>query len=457
MSALQQYINLYNQNADTICAHSPQPLNALRQRALQALSGASLPRKGQEDYEATDLEAVFAPDYGLNINRVDFSGNPAETFRCDVPNMSTCMYFVYNDMFHPSSTARLSQSGIVVESFSEAAVNHPQLLRDYYGTVAPCDKPEVALNTLLAQDGILVYIPDNVVAKKPIQIVNVFNASMPLMAVRRLLVIVGENAQARLLSCDHTQPNGIKYLSSQVIEIIAKPNATFDYYDLEESSADTSRVSSLYVNQQQGSNVLVDGITLLNGYTRNNYRFDVNGSHAETHLLGMTIAGGTQHVDNHTFIAHNAPSCKSNEMFKYVLNDNAIGAFSGKILVQPDCPKIDAYQGNRNLCASPTAKMYTKPQLEIYTDDVQCSHGATVGQLDQEALFYMRTRGISEPVAQNLLMQAFMSDVIDAVRLDVLKDRLHHLVEKRFQGSLASCNACHSEHGCNSTLNNKTI
>lgn len=456
MSALQQYINLYTQNADAISAGSPQPLNAMRQAALKALADASLPHKGDEDYEATDIDAAFAPDYGLNINRVDFAGNPAESFRCDVPNMSTCMYFVYNDMFHPGATARIGTSGIVVESFREAAVNHPDLLRRHYGTVAPCSKPEVALNTLLAQDGILIYIPDNVVAPKPIQLVNIFNASMPLMAVRRLLIIVGENAQAKFLSCDHTQTKGIKYLNSQVIEIIAKPNSTFDYYDLEESSADTTRVSSLYVNQQQGSNVLIDGITLLNGLTRNDYRFEVNGSHAETHLLGMTIAGGTQHVDNHTFISHNAPSCKSNEMFKYVLNENAVGAFAGKILVQPGCPKIDAYQGNRNLCASPTAKMYTKPQLEIYTDDVKCSHGSTVGQLDQEAMFYMRTRGISEPVAENLLMQAFMADVIDAVRLDVLKDRLHHLVEKRFQGSLASCNACHADGNCNAAIG-KTI
>ena len=159
-------------------------------------------------------------------------------------------------------------------------------------------------------------------------------------------------------------------------------------------------------------------------------------------FAAVAIASGEQHVDNHTLINHNAPRCQSNEMFKYVLNDNSIGAFAGKILVKPDCPKIDAYQGNRNIVASPAARMYTKPQLEIYTDDVKCSHGATVGQLDQDALFYMQTRGISLPVAQKLLMQAFMSDVIDGVRLDTLRDRLRHLVEMRLSGDALICETC---------------
>jgi Fe-S cluster assembly protein SufD len=156
----------------------------------------------------------------------------------------------------------------------------------------------------------------------------------------------------------------------------------------------------------------------------------------------MTIASGEQHVDSHTFISHNAPRCHSNEMFKYVLNDKAVGAFAGKILVKPNCPRVEAYQGNRNLCGAPTAKMYTKPQLEIYTDDVMCSHGSAVGQLDEEALFYMRTRGIGLEEARRLLMQAFVADVIDGVRLDALKDRLHYLVEKRFAGTLSNCASC---------------
>ena len=442
MNALQQYIDLYDANREFIEQQSPALLNMSRREAREQLATARLPRKGSEDYEASDLEAVFAHDYGVNVNRLPFDADPSNTFHCDVPNMSTCLYYSSNDAFHSSATAERNIGQVVVEPFSMAAVDYPELMASYYGKLANLSDPTVALNSLLVQDGLFIYVPDGVVAERPIQLVNIFNAALDMMVQRRLLIIVGKNASIKLLACDHTQSPDYHYLNNQVIEIVAMSGSHVDFYDLEESTPKTSRVSSVYVDQHEGSNVLIDGITLINGFTRNNYHVEVNGEHAETHLLGMTIASGEQHVDSHTFISHNAPRCNSNEMFKYVLNDNAIGAFAGKILVQPNCPRVEAYQGNRNLCGAPTAKMYTKPQLEIYTDDVMCSHGSAVGQLDEDALFYMRTRGIGIDEARRLLMQAFVADVIDGVRLDALKDRLHYLVEKRFAGTLSNCAGC---------------
>ncbi len=442
MNALQQYIDLYDECREVLEQQSPALLNMVRRTAREQLATARLPRKGSEDYEATDLEAVFAHDYGVNVNRLPFEADPGETFHCDVPNLSTCLYYSSNDAFHSSATAERNIGQVVVEPFSMAAVDYPELMADYYGKIAKMGDPTVALNSLLVQDGLLIYVPDGVVAERPIQLVNIFNAALDMMVQRRLLIVVGKNAAIKLLACDHTQSPDYRYLNNQVVEIVAMQGAMLDYYDMEESTPKTSRVSSIYVEQHEGSNVLIDGITLTNGFTRNNYHVEVNGEHAETHLLGMTIASGEQHVDSHTFISHNAPRCHSNEMFKYVLNDNAVGAFAGKILVQPGCPRVEAYQGNRNLCGAPTAKMYTKPQLEIYTDDVMCSHGSAVGQLDEEALFYMRTRGIGIDEARRLLMQAFVADVIDGVRLDALKDRLHYLVEKRFAGTLSNCAGC---------------
>jgi len=442
MNALKQYIDLYDANRALLEEQSPALLNNQRRIARELLEHARLPRKGSEDYEATDLEAVFAHDYGVNVNRLPFEADPAETFHCDVPNMSTCLYYSSNDAFHSSPTAERNIGQVVVEPFSMAAVDYPELMTTYYGQLARLSDPTVALNSLLVQDGLFIYVPDGVVAERPIQLVNIFNAALDMMVQRRLLIIVGKNAALRLLACDHTQSPDYRYLNNQVVEIVAMAGSTVDYYDMEESTPLTSRVSSIYVDQHEGSNVLIDGITLINGFTRNNYHVEVNGEQAQTQLLGMTIASGEQHVDSHTFISHNAPRCHSNEMFKYVLNENAVGAFAGKILVQPNCPRVEAYQGNRNLCGAPTAKMYTKPQLEIYTDDVMCSHGSAVGQLDEEALFYMRTRGIGIDEARRLLMQAFVADVIDGVRLDALKDRLHFLVEKRFAGTLSNCAGC---------------
>ena len=442
MNALQQYIDLYDECREVLEQQSPALLNMVRRTAREQLATARLPRKGSEDYEATDLEAVFAHDYGVNVNRLPFEADPGETFHCDVPNLSTCLYYSSNDAFHSSATAERNIGQVVVEPFSMAAVDYPELMADYYGKIAKMSDPTVALNSLLVQDGLLIYVPDGVVAERPIQLVNIFNAALDMMVQRRLLIVVGKNAAIKLLACDHTQSPDYRYLNNQVVEIVAMQGSQVDYYDMEESTPLTSRVSSIYVDQHEGSNVLIDGITLINGFTRNNYHVEVNGEHAETHLLGMTIASGEQHVDSRTFISHNAPRCNSNEMFKYVLNDHAVGAFAGKILVQPDCPRVEAYQGNRNLCGAPTAKMYTKPQLEIYTDDVMCSHGSAVGQLDEDALFYMRTRGIGIDEARRLLMQAFVADVIDGVRLDALKDRLHYLVEKRFAGTLSNCACC---------------
>ena len=442
MNALKQYIDLFDECRSVIEQQSPSLLNSLREKAREKLETARLPRKGSEDYEATDLEAVFAHDYGVNVNRLPFDADPGETFHCDVPNMSTCLYYTSNDAFHSSATAERNIGEVVVEPFSMAAVDYPELMQAHYGRLASLDEPATALNSMLVQDGLLIYVPDGVVAERPIQLVNIFNAALDMMVQRRLLIVVGKNASVRLLACDHTQSPDYRYLNNQVIEVVAMQGSTFDYYDMEESTPLTSRVSTICVEQHADSHVLIDGITLINGFTRNNYRVEVNGEHAETQLLGMTIASEEQHVDSHTFISHNAPRCHSNEMFKYVLDGKAVGAFAGKILVKPNCPRVEAYQGNRNLCGSSTAKMYTKPQLEIYTDDVMCSHGSAVGQLDEDALFYMRTRGIGIEEARRLLMQAFVADVIDGVRLDALKDRLHYLVEKRFAGTLSNCAGC---------------
>lgn len=442
MSALKQYIDLYNEHRELVERHAPEALNALRPAALAALEGARLPRKGEEDYEAIDMEAIFAPDYGVNVTRLDYAIDPAESFRCDVPSLSTCLFHTYNDVPHISAVSRRNLGEVVVETLAEAATNRPDLLKQHLGRLARLDDPTVALNTLLAQDGLLVYVPDGVTAPKPIQLLNILSAAHPTMVVRRLLVVAGENAHVRILGCDHTQGSGTAVLNLQVVEVVAGKHSSVDFYELEESGNDTSRVSSIYVEQHEGSSVLVDGITLMNGITRNNYCVEVVGEHASTELLGMTIASGKQHVDTRSFVSHNAPRCTSNQMFKYVLAEEAVGAFAGKVLIKEGCERVEAYQGNRNLCASPEARMYTKPQLEIYTDDVKASHGTTIGQLDEDALFYMRTRGVNVDDARRLLMQAFMSDVIDGVRLDVLRDRLHYLVGKRFDGTLAACTGC---------------
>lgn len=442
MNSLQQYIDLYTHHRDAIERNAPDALNALRPQALSVLQNVELPRRGDENYEVTDINRLFAPDYGVNINRVNLSADPAEAFRCDVPNMSTWMFFFYNDIFHASRKSPSLPDSVIVEPFSVAATNHPELLAKYLGTVAPKQNAQAALNTLLAQEGLLVYVPKGIVLERPLQLVNIMNAGGNIMAVRRLLIVVGEQAQATMLVCDHTQNQQHSFLSSQVVEIVAEEGAQLDYYDIEESTLNTTRCNQHFVRQAANSNVLLNAITLTNGITRNDFVVNVDGEGAETHLYGMAIEDGTQQIDNYTHIAHNAPHCSSNELFKYVLDGNAVGAFTGRIMVAEGSSKVEAYQANRNIVATDTARIYTKPQLEIYCDDVKCSHGTAIGQLDQDAIFYMQQRGIPVDQARTLLMQAFMSDVIDKVRMPSLKNRLQHLVEKRFCGQLSQCSDC---------------
>ena len=449
MGAVQQYIDLYRSQKDLINSHSSAVMSGLREEAVALLESRGLPSLKDEEHRRTDIESVYSPDYGLNLGRIDIETNPYEVFRCDVPNLSTLLYFVVNDSFYKRVQPVSSKfpDGVLVGSLCDMSLQYPDLVSRYYGKVADMKRDgTVALNTAFAQDGFFLYIPDGVVVEKPIQLVNILRGNVDFMVNRRLLIVVGKRAQAKLLVCDHSDEATVKFLSSQVCEIFVDDDAVFDYYDIEESSENTSKVSSVFVRQGERSNVLVNGIVLHNGVTRNNYYSAFEGEHAELSLCGMAIADKGQVVDTYTHIDHAVPHCHSNELFKYVLNDSARGSFSGRILVRHGAQKTEAYQSNKNLCASPLAKMYTKPQLEIYADDVKCSHGATVGQLDQNALFYMRSRGIPESEARMLLMFAFTNDVIELVRLDALKDRLRQLVEKRFRGELAKCSGCQACH-----------
>ena len=443
MKAEQQYIDLFAQCEDLVCRESSGVMNAPRAAALADFERLGFPSSRAEDYRYTDVSRAFAPDYGMNLKRVKIPVNPQDVFHCDVPNLSTSLYFVVNDSFYHQALPKAHlPEGVYIGSLKDFSDERPEVAARYYGKLATSSKNGiVALNTMFAQDGFVVYVPQGVAVERPIQLVNIFRSDVDLMANRRVLVIMEPRSEAKLLVCDHSIDT-VRFLANQVIEVFVGEGASFDYYDLEESSDTTTRFSSLFVKQEAGSNVVINGITLTNGLTRNDYQVELLGERAETTLCGMSILDKEQHVDTYTHITHAVPRCKSNELFKNVLNDQAVGAFSGRILVREGADKTEAYQSNRNLCATREARMYSKPQLEIYADDVKCSHGMTTGQLDEEAIFYMRSRGISLEEARMLLSVAFTADVIDHVRVEALRDRLHRLVEKRFRGELAKCAGC---------------
>lgn len=442
-----QYLKLYKENKAAIWQHAPEIMNARRDAAWRTLESMPLPRKGDEGYPALSVAEMFAPDYGVNINRVPFGVDLAESFSCGVPNVSTLLAVVSNDIFvATASLLRNLPQGVMVTSIAQAAKKNPDLVKPYYDKLASqYGNAATAINTLLAQDGIFIHVDTGVELDKPIQIVNIFNATAPMMAPRRVLIVMEQDAHADVLVCDHSANKSMQYLDSQVVEIFLDQGASLQYYDLEESSAMTMRHSQLFAEQNTGSSLVANGTTLMGGTTCNSYCVDLQGEHCTTKLAGMAIGGPGQVICNNTRITHNVPKCHSDQMYKYILDGNSQGSFYGIIKVDEAAKFTKAYQSNRNILANADAKMYTRPQLEIYCDEVKCSHGATIGQLDQNALFYMRQRGIPEAEARMMLMQAFMADVIDTVEIPALKSRLHQLVEMRLSGNHQLCEHCQGQ------------
>lgn len=423
--------------------HSADVMNAVRDEAFDDFKRLGIPTKKLERYKYTDMTRLFEPNYGLNLNRLDIPVNPYDAFRCDVPNLSTSLYFVVNDAFYKKNDPKAPlPEGVVIGSLKAEAERNPQLIGKYYSKLAKTNEDGItALNTMLAQDGLLVYVPKNVVVDRAVQVINILRSDVDLMVNRRVLIVVEDGAEIKLLFCDHAADDR-NFLATQVIEAYVGRNASLDLYCLEETHEKNVRVSNLYINQEADSRVNHNIITLHNGVTRNRTDLTFSGEGAECVLNGCVIADKAQVVDNNTLIDHKVGHCNSRELYKYVLDGKAVGAFAGRVLVRHGAQKTTSEERNQNICATREARMFTQPMLEIYADDVKCSHGSTVGQLNDAALFYMQQRGISLKEAKLLLEFAFINEVIDTMKLEPLRDRLHHLVEKRFRGELSKCEGC---------------
>ena len=454
MGSEQQYIDLYKQCRGIICEHSSDVMNAVRDEAFERFVASGFPTRKFERYKYTDIQKLFEPDYGLNLNRLQIPVDPYNAFRCDVPNLSTSLYFVVNDVFYrgerkeergeriPHTNPKLPE-GVIIGSLKELS-SHPLTSSPshFYNNLAGKANDAVTdLNTMLAQDGLYVYVPKNVKVDRAIQVINILRSDVDLMVNRRVLIVLEEGAELKMLFCDHAADDR-HFLATQVIEAYVGENASLDLYCLEETHHKNVRVSNVYIDQQANSRVNHNVITLHNGITRNKLDLTFSGEGAECQCYGCVIADKQQHVDNNTLIVHKVPHCTSNELYKYVLDDKATGAFAGRVLVEHGAQKTTSQMTNQNLTATKEARMFTQPMLEIYADDVKCAHGSTVGQLNDAALFYMRQRGISLQEAKMLLQNAFINEVIDHMQLEPLRDRLHYLVEKRFRGELNKCEGC---------------
>lgn len=440
-----QYSEIYSSCRNDICLHSCEVLNSRRDKAFDAYNAKGLPSQKVEQYKYTDVCEAFAPDYGLNIRRVEFPVNPYEVFRCNVPNMSTSLYFVENDSFCEKHVPRAPlPEGVFIGSLANFAKTHAQVAETCYGAAANVKKDAItALNTMFAQDCLVVYVPQGVEVERTVQVINILRSDVDLMANRRVLVIAEEGARISLLFCDHDADDR-NFLTTEVVEVFAGKNSQVQLYTLEQTLLKNKRFSNCYVKQQEGSKVLINNMTLHGGLTRNKLEVSLEGTGAEIDAYGFALADGAQHVDTNALIDHKVGECRSNVLYKYVVDGESVGAFAGKVLVREGAEKTESQETNANLCVSSTARMFSQPMLEIYADDVKCNHGSTVGQLDDAAMFYMQQRGVSEKEARLLLEYAFVDEVLAHISLPPLKDRIARLVEKRFRGEITACTNCNA-------------
>ena len=397
----QQYIDFYTQCRNLIMSKSCGVMNDVREKAFKRFKTVGFPSRKSERYKYTDVDKAFHTDFGI--------------------------------LFTPL--------GITPSAYIFSLKDAPADVRPYYNRLADQHDGITLLNTMLAHECLLIYVPADTKVEKPLTVDNWIKGNVPSMMNRRMLIIMEKGADATIIVNDHATDKQ-EFLTTQVIEVYCHDNAHLDLYEVEETTPLTKRFSNVYIHQQPYASVRHSVITLHNGLTRNLCDVTLNGEFSETTLNGCAIGSGKQHIDNNTLIRHNAAHCTSNELYKYVVDDQAVGAFAGKILVEKGAQQTSSQETNNNLCASPSARMYSQPMLEIYADDVKCSHGSTTGVLDETALFYMRQRGIAEEEARMLLKNAFLGQVIDQIDYEPLRSKIFVKVEKRFLGEMEKCKTC---------------
>lgn len=438
----QDLIGLYRDNTEVLAACSGDILNHPREKALLDFDRLGIPTTKNESYRYTPLDKYFDGFFDVELRANPFQVDLHEIFKCDVPELETMVVLVLNGFYYGVSREGSLPGGVIVCGLNEAATRYPEKLLPHYSRYADTAADGiVALNTLFSQDGVFVYIPDGVTVEQPIQIINISHAFRNLRLTRRNLIVAGAGSHADVVVCDHTLCSHA-FLTNSLTEVVVGPGASLNYNRLQNENSASTHISNLFIHQEANSRFTGNTVSLHGGLIRNNFQATLNGPSCESNLFGLFLCDDNQHVANYVLMDHAAPHCHSNQLFKGILDDNATGAFNGKILVRKDAQKTEAYQKNNNILLSSSARMNTKPHLEIYADDVKCSHGATVGQLDTEAMFYLRSRGIGQKEARHLLMYAFANDIVGNISVPVLKDRIIALVDKRLRGELARCANC---------------
>ena len=407
------------------------PVHDIRSEAIRNFEAKGFPSKKEEAWKYTSLN---------NLQKVDFSIFPKEENALEYHQVKK--YFlheidtykiVFIDGIYSSYLSETTHDGVDICLMSSALTKpmYKQVIDVYFNKIASREESLTTLNTAFSREGAYIYIPKNKAPKKPVEILHFATGNeASLMLQPRNLIIVEENAELQVIE-RHQSLTSNDVLTNCVTEIYAAKNAIVDYYKVQNDAREASLIDNTYISQKDNSVVKVHTFSFGGKLTRNNLNFFQNGEHIDSTLKGVTILGEKQHVDHHTLVHHKEPNSESHQDYKGIYGEKSTGVFNGKIIVDKIAQKTNAFQQNNNILLSNQATINTKPQLEIFADDVKCSHGCTIGQLDEEAMFYLQSRGIPRKEATGLLMYAFANNVLESVRIPELKKRINKLIANK--------------------------
>lgn len=390
----------------------------------------------RETWRGFDMSAFLSDELILPTrNEDDLHYN----MHCNIPQLDTLKLTTVNGYCHlPLQRLR---NGIIMGGLRDAMLQCAELAEQGSGQAIARENPYQKLNSEHFSDGIFLYIPDGVETEQPIQLQNIVTGHNPLLLQTRNLIITGHNCHVTVIHCDDScTPH--RSVANNVTELVLGAGSRVQYYKLANLNNSSALLNQTYVTMQHSVQFRSNTVTFNGGLVRNHTEIRMRGEHCDTEAHGLYLVDKDQHVDNHVYVEHAMPNCISHELFKGILDDRARGNFSGHVLVCDDARKTEACMSNKNILLTDKATINTHPFLEIYNDDVKCSHGATTGQVNEEEMFYIRSRGISERVARTMLLYAFCDEVVSKIALPQLRDSIGDMVKKRLHGELTACNEC---------------
>lgn len=422
MHLKEKLISAFDQSLDQLS------FQQRRKESMERLKQDGFPTIRNEEWKYTNLQPLLKKEFELQASISSITLEEINEYI--LKDTDTYLMVFLNGVFQPNLSS-ISCQKAHISTIKNANEEQQKIIEKYWGSCLPKKGDAfVSANNGLAQEGAFVYLPKSVVLDKPLQIVYATKNDNALFTQTRSLVVVEENAQVQITE-RHQNFSDSEVFTNAVTEIVVKQNAIVDFYKIQNDNFKCSIVDNTWVNQANNCNCTVDTFSFGGKMVRNNLTFSMLGEHSESNMRGITLIGKDQLVDHHTLVDHLVPNCLSNELYKGIYDHNAKGVFNGKVMVHPDAQKTNAFQSNNNLLLTDDASIDTKPQLEIYADDVACSHGCTIGQLDDEALFYLRARGIPKKEAQAMLMYAFANDVLNNIKIEELKKKLNLIIAEK--------------------------